>query len=484
MIKDVRVLNARYEIQSRLGEGGMATVFGGTDRVLGRRVAIKVLSPHYARDRKAVERFRREAQAAAGLNHPNVVSVFDTGSDDGVHYIVMEHVEGRTLADVIRDEGALQPGRAATIAVDVCRALASAHERGLVHRDVKPGNVLLASDGGVKVTDFGIARVASGEPLTVTGSVMGTASYLSPEQVRGGEIDARSDVYSLGCVLYEMLTGRPPFDGETPLAIAYKHVEEDPVSPSSINPAVPSELEAVVRKAMSKHPTDRFASAAEMARDLRSAAPTAPMEPAAAAPPSDRTEILPVSPQGPTTTAPLPETVTRTLRRRWGPVAAIAAALAALGVVLALTLGRENPIPTSPTTSPPASPSSPTPTTTTPPPAVSLEAARAQFAAQFQAALEGLDEELQEELIDRANEALQSLDEGDQAGALEKLGELRAKVEEREAEGAISSFQADALLASVADLESAVQAAEFPADESGPGRGKGKAKGHDKGEED
>lgn len=483
MIRDVRVLNARYEIQSRLGEGGMATVFGGTDRLLGRRVAIKVLSPHYARDRKAVERFRREAQAAAGLNHPNVVSVFDTGSDDGVHYIVMEHVEGRTLADVLRDEGALPPGHAAMVAVDVCRALASAHEKGMVHRDVKPGNVLLASDGGVKVTDFGIARVASSEPLTVTGSVMGTASYLSPEQARGGEIDARSDVYSLGCVLYEMLTGKTPFDGETPLAIAYKHVEEEPLPPSSVNPAVPTELEAVVRKAMSKDPADRYVSAAEMARDLRTAAPTAPIEPAAA-PSSDRTEILPVSPQGPKTTAPLPETVTRRMRRRWWPFAAVAAALAAIGVVLALTLGRESPIPTSPSTSPPTSPASPSPATTTPPPAVSLEAARAQFVAQFQAALEGLDEEVQEELVARANEALQRLDEGDQAGALEELGELRAKVEEREAEGAISSFQAEALLASVAGIESAVQAAEFPTNESGPGRGKGKAKGHDKDEGD
>lgn len=484
MIGNVRVLNARYEIQSRLGDGGMATVFGGTDRVLGRRVAIKVLSPHYARDRKAVERFRREAQAAAGLNHPNVVSVFDTGSDDGVHYIVMEHVEGRTLADVIGEEGALPPGSAATIAVDVCRALASAHEKGMVHRDVKPGNVLLASDGGVKVTDFGIARVASGEPLTVTGSVMGTASYLSPEQARGGEVDERSDVYSLGCVLYEMLTGAPPFDGETPLAIAYKHVEEDPVPPSSVNPGVPSELEAVVRKAMSKDPADRFASAAEMARDLREAAPTAPLEPAAAVSALERTEVLPVSPQGPMTTAPLPEAVTHAARRRWWPLVAGAAGLATLGIALALTFGRESP---DPTTSPspflnPSSPTpaSPSPATTTPAPPLSLGAASEQFLADLQ----GIDPEVQGELLALLRDVLERLGEGEQGDALERLGELRERVEDLEADGTIFPLQAEALLASVAGLESAIQA-EFPAGEdSGSGRGKDKAKGRDKGEED
>ena len=265
MTENIRVLNGRYELESRLGEGGMATVFGGSDRLLGRKVAVKVLSRHYARDKTFVERFRREAQAAAGLNHPNVVSVFDTGSDNGVHYIVMEHVDGRTLADVLRQEGALPPDRAAEIAVHVCRALSSAHEKRMVHRDVKPGNVLLTPDGTVKVTDFGIARIPSGEPLTATGSVMGTASYLSPEQATGGRIDARSDIYSLGCVLYEMLTGKPPFDGKSAVSIAYKHVGEEPTAPSAVNPAVPAGLEAVVAKAMAKDPADRYQSADEMA---------------------------------------------------------------------------------------------------------------------------------------------------------------------------------------------------------------------------
>lgn len=480
MIKDARVLNGRYEVESRLGEGGMATVFGGSDRLLGRKVAIKVLARQYAKDRTAVERFRREAQAAAGLNHPNVVSVFDTGSDDGVHYIVMEQVQGRTLADVVRNEGALPPSRAADIAVGVCRALTSAHEKRMVHRDVKPGNVLLTPEGGVKVADFGIARVASVDTLTATGSVMGTASYLSPEQARGGSIDARSDIYSLGCVLYEMLTGKPPFDGETPLSIAYKHVEEQPVPPSSLNPAVPPELEAVVEKAMAKDPDDRYGSAAEMARDLGEAAPTAPLAPTAAIPEIERTDVLPVSPRGPASTEPLPATVIRDGRRRWWPFATVAGALAALALALALTMGRENPLPSaSPSLPSSPEPTSPAPTTTTPPPTVSLEAA----IAQFEAALAGLHSDIQDELVDRANEALESFDRGDRDQALEKIGELRGKVEELAGEGEISSSDAEALLAAVTGLESAIQAAEVPASEDS-GRGRGKAKGKDKSEED
>jgi eukaryotic-like serine/threonine-protein kinase len=481
MIKDARVLNGRYEVESRLGEGGMATVFGGSDRLLGRKVAIKVLARQYAKDRTAVERFRREAQAAAGLNHPNVVSVFDTGSDDGVHYIVMERVEGRTLADIIRNEGALAPSRAADIAVGVCRALSSAHEKGMVHRDVKPGNVLLTPQGGVKVADFGIARVASVDTLTATGSVMGTASYLSPEQARGGSIDARSDIYSLGCVLYEMLTGKPPFDGETPLSIAYKHVEEEPVPPSSLNPAVPPELEAVVGKAMAKDPDDRYRSAGQMARDLREASPTAPLEPTAAVAHVERTDVLPVSPQGPASTEPLPATVTRSLRRRWWSFAAVAGALAALALALALTLGRENPLVTaSPSSSPPGEPtSSPTPTTTTPPPTLSVEAAFAQFAG----ALDGLDPDVAGELLDRATDAVQKLTQGEQEEALEKVAELRRKVGELAEEGEISSTEAAAILDSVTGLEAAIQAAEVPAADE-PSGGHGKGKGKNKGEDD
>jgi eukaryotic-like serine/threonine-protein kinase len=263
-----RVLGDRYEVEGVLGQGGMAKVFKGHDKVLGRPVAVKVLSPQFAGDDQFVTRFRREAKAAAGLNHPNIVSVFDTGSQQDVHYIVMEYVRGRTLRDAIRSEGPILPERAAEIADAVARALGSAHEAGLVHRDIKPGNIMLTSDGEVKVMDFGIARTATGDTLTQTAAVLGTASYLSPEQAQGQSVDGRSDIYSLGCVLYEMVTGRPPFTGDSPVSIAYKHVKEDPVPPSRLNPDVPQDLEAVIMKAMAKNAANRYQSADEMRQDL------------------------------------------------------------------------------------------------------------------------------------------------------------------------------------------------------------------------
>ena len=266
--KRERVLAGRYRIESAVGEGGMAKVFRGQDVVLGRTVAVKVLAPEYARDGRFVERFRREAQSAAALSHPNVVSVFDTGSDGPVHYIVMEFLEGRTLREVLAADGRLHPDRAAEIAEAMCRALATAHHHGLVHRDVKPGNVMLTPSGEVKVMDFGIARVTTGEALTQTATVLGTASYFSPEQAKGEGVDPRSDVYSAGCVLYEMLTGRPPFTGDSPVSIAYKHVREDAPVPSTINPDVSSALDAVVMKALAKNPANRYQTAVEMAEDL------------------------------------------------------------------------------------------------------------------------------------------------------------------------------------------------------------------------
>jgi eukaryotic-like serine/threonine-protein kinase len=267
--KRSRVLNGRYEIDSVLGQGGMAKVFRGTDQVLGRTVAIKVLSPQFADDAQFVTRFRREAQSAAALNHPNIVGVFDTGSQGDVHFIVMEYVEGRTLRDVIRSDGPLHPQRAVEIADAVAKALESAHDAGMVHRDIKPGNIMLTSDGEVKVMDFGIARTSTGDTLTQTAAVLGTASYLSPEQAQGQPVDPRSDLYSLGCVLYEMVTGRPPFSGDSPVAIAYKHVKDDPAPPSQINADVPGDLEAVILKSMAKNPANRYQTAAELRQDLQ-----------------------------------------------------------------------------------------------------------------------------------------------------------------------------------------------------------------------
>src|SRR5918996_479892 len=263
-----RVLSDRYEVEQTLGEGGMARVFRGTDRVLGRTVALKVLSARFAGDRTFVARFRREAQAAAGLNHPSVVAVFDTGSGGNAHYIVMEYVEGETLDDLLKREGKLPPDRARDIAAEVARALGVAHASGLVHRDVKPGNVMLTADGRVKVMDFGIARAAADDKLTQTGTVLGTAAYISPEQAQGRQVDPRSDVYSVGCVLYELVTGRRPFTADSAVAVANMHVHEEPTPPSEIEPGIPPDLEAVVLRAMAKEPEARFADGEDLRRAL------------------------------------------------------------------------------------------------------------------------------------------------------------------------------------------------------------------------
>jgi serine/threonine-protein kinase len=263
------VLLDRYEVGRLLGAGGMAEVFEGRDRLLARRVAIKVLQAQFVRDPSFLIRFKREAQAAASLSHPNIVGVYDTGTEDGTHFIVMEYVEGRTLKDVIRAEGPLYPERAAEITADVCSALIAAHARGLIHRDIKPGNVMLTPEGKVKVMDFGIARATTSETITQTAAVVGTAQYISPEQAQGQTVDYRSDLYSVGCCLYEMLTGTVPFTGATPVAIAYRHVREDPTPPRMLNPDVPAPLEAICLKAMAKLPDNRYQTAAEMHDDLQ-----------------------------------------------------------------------------------------------------------------------------------------------------------------------------------------------------------------------
>ncbi len=257
------VLADRYELGPVLGQGGMARVHQGLDRQLDRQVAIKVLAPPFDRDSDFVERFRREARAAAGLSHPNIVAVFDSGSDDGTHFIVTELVEGETLADRLRREGPMPSADAVAVAVDIARALAAAHARGLIHRDIKPGNVMLLPNGGVKVVDFGIARAAGSDTLTNTGVVLGSTAYLSPEQAGGQPVDERADLYALGCVLYEMLTGHVPFSADTPIATMYRHVNEDAPPPSTIAPVQP-ELEDVVLRCLEKEPKRRFASAAEL----------------------------------------------------------------------------------------------------------------------------------------------------------------------------------------------------------------------------
>jgi eukaryotic-like serine/threonine-protein kinase len=281
-----RLLSERYELGEVLGYGGMSEVHRGLDTRLGRDVAVKVLRADLARDPQFQMRFRREAQNAASLNHPAIVSVYDTGevqSEFGpLPYIVMEFVDGQTLREIVKTQGPMTQRQVIEVMADVCAALDFSHRHNIIHRDVKPANIMINTAGAVKVMDFGIARaLGEGQNVTQTAAVIGTAQYLSPEQARGEAVDARSDVYAAGCVLFELLTGEPPFTGDTPVAVAYQHVREEPRRPSELNPSIPSALDAVVLKALSKNPLNRYQSAAEMRSDLvrvrNGQAPMAPL---------------------------------------------------------------------------------------------------------------------------------------------------------------------------------------------------------------
>jgi eukaryotic-like serine/threonine-protein kinase len=283
MVTEAHLLGGRYELGPVIGYGGMAEVRRGRDVRLGRDVAIKMLRSDLARDPTFQSRFSREAQSAASLNHPAIVAVYDTGEDthggETTPYIVMEYVEGRTLRQVLEGEGRLLPQRALEITAQICTALDEAHRAGIVHRDVKPANVMLTPAGEVKVMDFGIARaLTSTSTMTQTAAVIGTAHYLSPEQARGEHVDARSDVYSVGCLLYELLTGAPPFSGDTAVAVAYQHVREDPVPPSRLESDVSASVDAIVLKAMAKNPANRYQTAGDMRADIERALAGRPVE--------------------------------------------------------------------------------------------------------------------------------------------------------------------------------------------------------------
>ncbi|HEX2030947.1 MAG TPA: protein kinase [Actinomycetota bacterium] len=502
MSQRTRVLGDRYELEEPVGRGGMAEVFKATDRTLGRTVAVKILAVRFASDPRFVSRFRREAQAAAALNHPNVVSVFDTGSDGDDHYIVMEYVEGETLADLLAREGSLPADRAAAIAGAVAAALGAAHDKGLVHRDVKPANVMLTGAGEVKVMDFGIARAAAHDTLTQTGMVMGTASYLSPEQAQGHPVDPRSDVYSLGCVLYEMLTGRPPFTGDSAVSIAYKHVREHPLPVSRLSPDVPEDLAGVTMRALSKDVDRRFASGREMHEALAGAAGAAALaatEPMAA---GGDTAVLPA---GEPTAVPPDE---RRPAARWLPWAIGAVLLAAL-VALALVAfpdaeptdgGRERQ-PAAEEQPPPEEQAPPEEEVPEPPDlgaAASVEDAVAALEGFLTEALEAgtITETGADEIGRRIEEALNHYYAGEQEEALVAVSEAVDATDELLARGEIAS---EAWAAELRDgleaLGAAMQASPIaPPDEGeegegngeegppgeGRGRGEGRGGGNDK----
>ena len=268
-IKDI-LLDNRYRIVDKIGVGGMADVYLGEDTLLGRPVAIKILHANFANDDEFVKRFKREAQAAGKLNHPNIVNMYDVGFDQNLHYIIMEYVDGETLKEYITRHGRLSIDEAVKFTIAIAEGLEHAHAMGIVHCDIKPHNVIITRTGRVKVTDFGIARAMNAtNTVMYTNSILGSAHYLSPEQASGKPVDGNTDIYSLGVVLYEMLTGRVPFEGETPIAVALKHVREKVTPPTRYNPSIPPLLEAVVMKALAKNPADRFESISDMISDLR-----------------------------------------------------------------------------------------------------------------------------------------------------------------------------------------------------------------------
>jgi len=293
------VYDGRYKILKRCGQGGMANVYLAEDETLGREVAIKVLHERFATDDSFKERFHREASAAARLNHPNIVQVYDRGQTGNTYYIVMEYVDGLTLKDLVKTRGPLTEAEVLNYTRQALHALRFAHRNGVVHRDIKPHNLMVDADGRVRIADFGIARAGADEGLTEAGSIVGTAQYLSPEQARGSAVAASSDLYSLGVVMFELATGRVPFDGETPVNVALQHVNDPVPRPAGINPSITPPLEAIILRAMQKDPTLRYGSADEMLQDLDAARAGEITEETAAL-----TSVLPM--QGQTTTHVLP----------------------------------------------------------------------------------------------------------------------------------------------------------------------------------
>jgi eukaryotic-like serine/threonine-protein kinase len=339
MVEPGTIVDERYRIVARLGSGGMADVYLAEDSLLGRRVALKLLHHRFAEDQEFVERFRREASSAAGLSHPNVVAVFDRGEWNGTYYIAMEYLPGRSLKAVVREHGALSPNDAIDIVIQILLATRFAHKRGIIHRDIKPHNVILDEEGRAKVTDFGIARAGASD-MTMTGSILGTAQYLSPEQAQGHAVSETSDLYAVGVVLYELLTGAVPFEGDSAVSIALKQVSVEPVPPSRINPEVSPPLDAVVMRSLAKEPTARFATADDFIAALqRARAGVAPAPaPAMSAPPNTATALLVPPLPAPENGVPEDDDAARRRRRAWWIAAGVAAVAIAAAILLLLLL--------------------------------------------------------------------------------------------------------------------------------------------------
>ncbi len=465
-----RRLSNRYRIEEFLGQGGMARVYRGTDLVLDRTVAVKILAELMVPDTQALRRFRREAQAAAALSHPGIVAVFDTGSDGDTHYIVMEYVTGRTLADILHEGGAIPPERAVDIASAVASALGAAHAKGIVHRDVKPGNIMITSAGEVKVKvmDFGIASALSSNTFTQTASVLGTATYLAPEQARGERVDARSDLYALGVVMYEMLTGRPPFAADSPVAVAYQHVREEPTPPSRLNRGIGSGLETVVLRAMAKAPGARYQTAEELGKDLQLVRPSRVVTTGAASGTAQTTQPIHVQetavppPVGPTGRAAPPR---RAQGPRWALWLTVLGALVAIALIASLVLAglsrgpigglrRSSPTATASSTRPPTSS---TPRERTP---MSVQDALNNLALILAEGVSNGDisRHAANEIGRDVDQALRNYQNGDLEKALEDLNELGGKVEEMESKGEIGADRPTQIRQAISDLKAAMQA--------------------------
>jgi serine/threonine protein kinase len=488
---DGQLISGRYRLEAVLGRGGMATVWRGVDQRLGRPVAIKLLDRADTADPIMLQRFDREARTAGGLTHPNIVAVYDVGTDNGVPYLVMELIDGTSVAALLAS-GPLPVGQAVDVARQICDALAMTHAQGVVHRDIKPANILLTTTGTVKVCDFGIARLAHQQQadLTAPHAAIGTSAYMAPEQASGAAVDARTDLYALGCVMYAMLTGHPPFTGDNPLTVLWQHQNQPVLAVVSLRPDTPADLDALIARLLAKNPSDRPATATEVRDRLLAGAgsETAVAPPTRAIPVASRTRTLPVLENGEESAAPVGG---RSIRPAGIAAVALGAAiLAALAVALLIASQRpgtdaastaaDSPAPSNATTAdgtatadnPAENPgtgstSSGVPSTTATQSSAENPGtgASARLAALFgvideQRQAGRLDGKTADKLAKELEEVGREVDKGDTGKAAEKLAELRSKLDELHRDGKITTAGYDAVQASLTQLAGALPQAE------------------------